>query len=284
MGRVHIITDSSARFYQKTSLEEYDITVLPLHIGFGEKSFLADVDMDTAEMVRRITNGSPAPRVSAPSVEEFREAFLAVPSSFDEICVITHSAHITDTYANAVTAHNDFIGRRRITVVDSQTASGALGLIVEKAARDARRGLSLDEVVIRLRKNIPHLYLAFYTDQLDYLHQSGLIDRTAMIMGTMSEIKPLIALEEGRLQIMGKAMSFEAANEKLLEFALEFMSIDKICGLVGGAIPPEALLLLRAAIENEFSHTYFPLLMLDPLLISLLGPRSVGIAILERED
>lgn len=284
MSRVQIITDSSARFYHKGTIDEYEIAILPNHIQIGDKTYLADIDMDSNDLISRIESGCPLPHVTGPTSEDFREAFLHFSRKTDEICVILHSAQLTDAYQNCLKAREDFIGRMKIHVIDSLTASGALGLLVEKAARDAKRGLPLEEVVARVRKNVPHLYLVFYTDQMQFVHASKLIDKTTMILATMEDMIPLISLEDGRMFLMGKGASFAEANEKLLEFALEFMSIDKICALVARAIPAEALLLLRAAIETEFSHTFFPWLTMDPLMISLLGPRSVGFAILERDE
>ena len=121
--------------------------VAPLTVHFGTKSYKDGVEIDPEEMLHRIRHSDVSPSVTGISMEDFEEIYQELAKSTDQICVLTHSAQFTDTFANALSARSGLLGRCEIAVIDSRTASAGLGYLVEEVAHAAAADHDLDEVV-----------------------------------------------------------------------------------------------------------------------------------------
>ncbi len=281
MAKVRIVTDSTATFEDPLLVHDYNITVVPLNIHFGDRVLRDGVDIDAEEMFHRLRRSPTPPRVSAPGVGAFAEVFQHLSRTTDQICVLLHSQHFTETYANALAARNAFMGRCEIAVIDSRTTSAALGYLVEAVAEAASMGASLDEVVHLARAVIPRLYSVFYVDTLDYIQQADLIGETQAILGTMLQIKPLLTIEDGLLITMEKARTHAQAIDKMIEFVAEFTDIERLCILQGTLRITDRTRMLQDRLALEFARLQSPLLLYTPLLATRIGPDGLGMAILE---
>ncbi len=281
MARVRVVTDSSATFEDPRLVSLYDITVVPLNLHFGDRVLRDGVDIDAEEMFHRLRRSPTPPSVSAPSVGAFAEVFQNLSRSTDQICVVLHSQHFTETYSNALTARNAFLGRCEIAVIDSRTTSAALGYLVEATAEAASAGASLDEVVHLARSLIPRLYSVFYVDTLEYIQQANLIGETQAILGTMLQIKPLLTIEDGLLITMEKARTHAQAIDKMIEFVAEFTDIERLCILQSTLRVTDRTRMLQDRLALEFARLQSPLLLYTSLLATRIGPDGIGMAILE---
>ena len=167
MSPVRIVTDSAAQFEDRRFVEDYDVVVAPLAVHFGGKTYQDGIDIDPEEMLHRIHHTNAVPSVSGVTVEAFEAIYHELAKSTDQICVLTHSAQFTDTYASAMTARGGLLGRCEIAVIDSRTASAGLGYLVEEVALAAAANHDLDEVIQVARGTVPRLYSVFYVSSLE---------------------------------------------------------------------------------------------------------------------
>ena len=117
-------------------------------------------------------------------------------------------------------------------MLDTQTTSVGLGLIVEAAARAASAGASQAEIVKIVRGMIPHVYSIFCLQSLNHLAHSGYLDPAQAAIGEMLGIVPFYVLDSGKLIPIQKVRSMRQLVDVLHEFVTEFDNIDHIALLV----------------------------------------------------
>ena len=284
MANVQIITDSTVNLGDDRYAKHHHITVVPLNIQLGDQIYLDVEDISGEEMFQRMRHSYPYPRVLAPSVAAFQSAYQEASRKSQQICVLTHSQHLSETYANALEARANLLGRYQIVVIDSQTTSACLGYLVQAVAEAAESGADIEEVVRIARGVIPRLYSVFYVGSLDYIQRTGLLSETQSILGTMLNIKPLLTIEDGHLITMEKARTHSQAIDKMLEFVTEFTNIEKLTILENKLRITERTRMLQDRLTLEFLRIQAPVVLYEPLLASLIGPDAIGMAVLEGDD
>lgn len=284
MGKVRIVTDSSAHFPDPAVINRYKIQVVPLTIHLGKHTFREGVDLDADTFFQLAEPDRLSARLSAPSVEDFASVYSRLNRETDQILSLHISRQITDTWDHALIASRTLLGRCEIIPVDSMTTSVGLALLVEIAAQAAEKGASLDEVVRLVRAMIPHIYSIFFVESLDYLRQNGLLSEAQSILGTMLSIKPFLTIEEGELIPMEKVRTQAQAMDKLVEFVTEFASIGRLVILQSSAYPTQQTRILQERLEAEFPRLESTVVMYGPSLAAIIGPDALGIVVLEDPD
>ena len=281
MGRVRIITDSAAQFLNDRLVRAHQIEIVPLRIHFGPRMLRDDLDIPSEEMFRQMHSADIMPTASGASIEDFAKAYNDLSKTTDQICVITHSQHLTETYTNARSARTGYLGRCDIVIVDSQTTGVGQGMLVEATAEAAWAGASLDEITRLTRHIVPRLYSVYWVDTLDYIRRAGLIGDAQAILGAMLGIKPLLTIEDGHLAAMEKARTRVKAIEKLAEFVIEFTHIERIAILQNTLRITEHTRALQDRLAIEFPDMEIPVLLYERLLSTLIGPDAMGVVVYE---
>lgn len=285
MGRIRIVTDSSAQFLNPGLVRHFDITVVPLKIRFGDQVYREGIDLDAEGFFRRVlTEGMAMPTLEAPSVAEFVEVFSRLNRETDRVLALLMAHGLSNTWANARAATESLLGRCEIVVIDSMTTSVGLGFLVETAARAAATTDSLENVVRIVRGAIPHLYAVFYVETLDYLFRANLIGEAQAILGKILGIKPFLTLEDGETVPMEKVRTRPQAVDKLIEFVTEFSSVNELVILQNTPHITEQTRMIQDRLALEFEGRDFPVMMYGPTLGTHLGPDGVGIMVYEGEE
>lgn len=278
MPPVKIVTDSSADLAPELAAT-LGVTVLPLQIQFGNKTFREGVDIHAREFFARLARTGIAPTLSAPPVGLFEETFVELMKQTDEIAVIVNSSKLSKTFANAQRAAAPLLGRAKIRVIDSQLISSGLGMVVMEAARVAAEGADVEQVVHLVRGLIPRTYIAFFADTLDYLERNGRIRKAQAILGTMLNIKPLLILEEGDIVVLEKVRTRAKAVEKLVEFIIEFTHIERM--VVLHSTTPEDVAILTEQVNLQLPGLDMQVALYGPSLGVYLGPGALGVVVYE---
>jgi DegV family protein with EDD domain len=280
-NQVHIVTDSAAHFSDPGTPAQLDITVLPLTIQFGPESFQDGFDLSIDEFFERLGSDAYHPSYHAPPVGTFRSVYSKLLRETDQILSIHMSSKLSKTISHAETAAADYLGRSDTIVVDSCTTSVGLGILVEAAARAAKNGESLDDIVKLMRGMIPHIYTEFFTHSLDCLEHSGRISKSQAILGTMLGIKPFLTIEDGYIIPIEKVRTREKAIDKLVEFVVEFTNIESISILQGiDTLKEDTKLLLERLALNCPQYDY-PVMHYGTTIGCDIGPDGLGIVVYE---
>jgi len=278
--RTRIVTDGDVTIDPQTA-ERLGIAIVPLTVRVGDEVY-QDGDGERNEaLLARMEAERTAVEIIGPTVADFRSVYARLSRTTDRIISIHSSARLSAAVRNARAAATEFLGRCDIAVVDSETTSLGLSILVERAAEMARLGRAQEEILRTIRGMILRIYVVMFTDSLDYLERSGRISPAQCILGTMLGIKPFLAIEEGEIIPMEKVRSRDKGLDKLVEFAGEFSFVEEIAILQPTSRPTNETLLLRDRLRGFFPDRDFPILVYGPLLASHVGPDGLGLIIYE---
>lgn len=281
MSRIAIVTDSNAYLSPRLT-QRLGVHVLPHTIHLQQGSF-KELEELTPRQYYRLLSESDAdslPTASAPTVEEFVNLYLRLCRRLDQILSVHISSHLSDAVENARRARQMLLGRCRIEVIDSKTASVGLGMLVQAAAVAARAGHDLDACIRLVRGMIPHVYLFFLVKQLSYLERENRISPAQSLLGSMLHIMPLLQIEDGEIVPLEKVRTSERGVDKLFTYVSEFSQLQRAT-IVQRSFDRETDMLLER-LEQAFPRQEFPVLTCNPSLAVHIGPEALGVVVLEK--
>ncbi len=208
---VAIITDSTCDLPEK-QVQALGITVLPLTVIIDGKEYLDGITMTAEEFYIRQAASKELPTTSQVTVDAFTNAFTQALAAGHEVVCITLSSKLSGTYQSAVIAKQGLTSDSdKIHLVDSQSVTLALALLVQHACRRRDEGTAAAALVAELEALIPKLRLYAMIDTLKYLQKGGRLSAASAVMGTMLGIKPIIHIEDGEVKVFHKARGAKAA-------------------------------------------------------------------------
>ena len=279
MGSVCIVTDNTAQFTQPSFVGRNSITIVPLETRLNGS--MQDGNAVKASNLPFSADDELHPELVSPSLEEFRQLFIALSLKFDQIFGIFLSSSLNDCYSHANLAAASLHGHNTISLIDSQTTSIGLGFLVQAAAEALARGLNLVEVEHLIRSLVPHIYAAFCTPSLSYLYYAGFLDQAQAIVGEMMGMLPIFSLEEGKLTPMEKVRNRRHTIDFYQEFMDEFDHLHHIALLQNASPNAQEARLLREHVQLEFPKISFTEHSINLPLATLLGPSACGLFLLE---
>ncbi len=284
MPYVQLITDGTA-LLPAERLRELNIISLPIVAQVGTQQYMYDQKTFEHYALLDAIRGTRAPvEIVGPSADDFRAVFQRTLYRTNQMLVILSSGHLSPVARNARLAARDFMGRCDIHILDSQTISVGLGLLVERAGELLQQGnLPLAEVVRQVRGMISRIYAVMITHTTDYLYRSGKLSAMQAILGAMLNIHPFVVIEDGEIIPQEKSRSAEKAVDRLVEFASEFSRVQTMTIFQSGpeSKPVEEALNLRSQLELAMPGREFPIITYDPILAARLGPDALGLIVFE---
>jgi DegV family protein with EDD domain len=280
VSKVRIVTDS-ASIIKPAVAEQLGVTVLPLTVRIGDDNYQDGQDLDHEELLLRMARDRIHPEIVGPTADDFRQTYSQLTRHSNQIISLHSSASLSSVHYEAQTAAQEFLGRCDILVMDSETLSLGLSILVKEAAKLANEGVSLNEITRQIRGTLRRIYIVLITDTLDYLEHNHLINPTQAILGAMLGIKPFLAIEEGKIIPMEKVRSRERAIDKLAEFANEFSEVEQVAILQSTPYPTSETKMLQERLDVVMPEREFPILLYGPLLAAQIGPDGMGLVVYE---
>lgn len=218
---IKIVTDTTV-WLPREFFEEHDIVNVPQYVVFGEESLRDYVDVSPTEFYRRQAIAKELPKTSAPTVGDFAVVYRDILTRHPGATILSihPSSAISGTVRSAQPAAADF-SDADIRIFDTRSVSVGLGLMVHEAARMVQDGATADAILKRLEVMRDKTQLFFLVDTLDYLAKGGRIGRAAHLIGTLLDIKPLLALKDGVVGDYAKYRTHKRALAALVEMVIE---------------------------------------------------------------
>ena len=214
---VRIVTDSSCDLPGEITAQ-HGITVVPLTIRFGEQDFIDHVDLSTAEFWARCAASEELPATAAPSIGQFEQAYRSLAGEgATGIVVVSLSSELSATMQSAKLAAEAVSGSIRVEVVDSQSVSLGLGMMVLAAAEAAAGGASVEEISALVRSLVGRTHVWATLDTLDNLKKGGRIGGAKAFLASALAIKPIIECRDGVVREGGK----QRTRAKALAFLVD---------------------------------------------------------------
>jgi DegV family protein with EDD domain len=215
--KVKIVTDSTA-YIDPDVLKRLDITVVSLYINFPDETF-KETEVDHEYFYEKIAREGIIPTSSQPSGGEFHKAFSNILENDYDIVGIFISSELSGTFASAVVARQMIAtedDQERIELIDSRTTCMALGLAVIAAAQAARDGKDINDVRAAAWSVLNRVRFYFVLATLEYLQKGGRIGGAAALLGSILQIKPVLHLKDGKVEVFERARGSKASVERVL--------------------------------------------------------------------
>ena len=213
---IRIITDSGADIPQGTgAMSREDLTILPMHIYFGEKEFMDGVDLTHRQFYELLIESEELPKTSQIPPYEFEQVYEQAVTAGEQVIVITISSKLSGTYQSACVAAEDYEGK--VYVVDSLNATLGERCLVDYALRLKDQGKEAEEIVAKLEQARGRIRLLALLDTLEYLKKGGRISKSVAMVGGMLSIKPVVSVVDGEVVMVGKARGSRNGNNLLVQ-------------------------------------------------------------------
>lgn len=275
--RIALITDSTADIPPELA-EQYGIMVLPLYVVWGGKTLRDGLDITKAAFYERIVRDTEPPKTSQPTPIDFERLIRAC--GCEEALIITISGELSGTLNSAVQAAQ--MVDVPVRVEDSRSVSMGLGWQVLAAARARQAGGDVDAMVAAARAVRGSMRAIFTVDTLEYLHRGGRIGGAAKFLGTVLQLKPVLAMDSGtgRIEAVERARTRRKALKRIVELTLDGIDCTRPVrvAIMHTAAPDDAHALLEdvltrcAPVEHLASE-------LTPVLGAHGGPGLAGMCV-----
>jgi hypothetical protein len=215
---IALVTDSACDLPREL-LDRYQVHVVPLRLNFGDNPFLDKVTITPDQFYRMLDERPEFPRTAQPSPKDFEDSYARLAGPYDSIIALHLAGKLSGTFSTSQAAARRVSERtgKRITVVDSRTLSGCLGLLVLRAARLVEAGRTHDEVAAAAAEMAPRARILVGVRTLKYLVRGGRVGPMAGVAARALNLKPIVTLaESGEAKIFGPAFSRRGLLRKIL--------------------------------------------------------------------
>lgn len=278
MAKICIVTDSAADLPARER-RQLGIVVVPQNIYLGAEHYRDGIDMDSGQFYARLQQGA-WPRIVAPSAEVFEKLYRRLSEHYDAILSLHVSSLLSDTFLMASRARAALPPSTcRVETIDSLSVSMALGFIVLEAARSARAGFGVEEVIDRIHWMIRHCHLLAFCEDLNFLKRSNLFPNSQIQL--MARTKPLLVLNEGAFLAYERPRTRLRALDGLYSFIEDFPEMRAISVLY--STTPEDVEGLLERIDLIYPARKVTVTRYGPLVGTLIGPGGMAVAVYEED-
>jgi DegV family protein with EDD domain len=276
---IKIVTDSTADL-PATLIKELDVAIVPEYLRFGAQVYRDHVDINEDEFYQRLLNGPVHPKTTQPTPQDFANVYHTLSREADGIISIHLSSKLSGTYNSAVQGKNMMSTACNIELIDSQTVSIALGLVVIQASKMAKSGMGLKQIVDELGQIIANVHILILFDTLKYLAKGGRIGKAKALLGSLLNVKPLLTVRDGELVPSGQVRTRSKGTDLLLDFVKNAREIQDLAVLYS-TTPDEAKVLVER-VSSIFPKDRIILARLGPALGVHGGPGILAIALRQK--
>ena len=277
---VRIVVDSTFDFPQEL-IDKHNIEVVPLKVIFGDKEYVAGVDITTEQFYRHLEGIEELPTTAQVNPNEFTDVFERILAEGDEIVGVFVGSKLSGTYQSAFIALNH-IDSDQISIVDTETVSIPALSIGLRAAEMADAGKTRTKIVSELEAMKRHSKLYFVIDTLKYLKKGGRIKASAAMVGEVLNVKPILTISDGLVDTISKARGLKKAFHeigKLISDSGQTLNGKRV--ILGHTNAPDNLERAKAWVEKNYSTKEIIICQIGSVVGTHAGPGAVAISFVE---
>ncbi|MGM9568104.1 MAG: DegV family protein [Clostridia bacterium] len=276
---IRIIVDSTCDM-PKSVVEKYGIEILPLHVLVEDEEYLDGVTITTHEVYDRMRQGV-MPKTSQVSIADTHNRLSALAAGGDDLLYLGFSAKMSGT-CGLVAQIMDDLGKkfpeRSFCALDAKGGSFATGLIAMEAAKEAVRGTSFEALTERCRFLIRHVEHVFVISDLTWMIRGGRISRTLGYTANLLNIKPLLDVDDGEMEVIQKVRGRWKSLERVADIVAQRARNCPVQTIgITHADDPEAAEEMRAMLKSRLPDCRYLIEEIGAVLGVHLGIGGVGV-------
>jgi DegV family protein with EDD domain len=274
---IHLVTDSTA-YLPPEIKSKYNVHTVSLKVIVDGQAYDEDGGITKEAFFKLLASVDTAPTTSQPSVGEFTELYEQLTrDADDEVVSVYISEGLSGTVPNARAAAQQ-VAPGRISVVDSRTSAIGLVILVIAAGEAIAAGKNRAEVVAILERMIQDSEAIFMVENLAYLHKGGRINTASRLLGTLLNIKPILYMQDGKIQPLDKTRTSKKAKSRVLDEIEQRVGHGPVRVAVAHIQVPEAAEEMAAAVRERLDCVSLHVSEVGPVIGSHVGPGFLGVA------
>lgn len=281
----HIITDSASDIPQETAAR-WGVTVMPIHLRFGEEEYLDGVTLSPHQFFEKLVESDEIPRTSQITPYEFGQEFQKAAEAGEGVLCITMSSGVSGTYQSACAAAAPY--GDQVIVIDSGQFCISLYVLVEYACRCRDAGKTLEETAALIMKAKKRVHVISIFATLEYLKLGGRISAAAAIAGNILSIKPVITITDGVVDVIGRARGFKKAHKMFADFIGRVGDIDRSMpscfGYTGFSEDALVKYVNEYAVNFKEALRVLPIVPVGATVGTYAGPDAVALAFFDNSS
>ena len=279
MSKIAVVTDSTA-YIPDDLVKKHNITVVPQVLIWDDQTYRDGIDIQSAEFFARLSTSKTMATTSQVSIADMQTAFQGLVDQGYDVIGIFISSKLSGTLQSAAQAKEMMNSAgEKVSIVDSTTTAMAMGFQALNIARAAEDGADLKDCLAIAEQAKTNTGVFFAVDTLEFLHRGGRIGGAQRFLGTMLNMKPILAVQDGRVDGIERIRTRTKAHNRVLELIQERTngkSNIRIATLHANAAEQAKALLEKAKQELNPVETVFT--EASPVIANHAGPGMVGLA------
>lgn len=273
---LRIVTDGAADMPASWEAD-YDIKILPLRVNFGEETHIQGPGFTHDDFYRMVKEKRVIPKTSLPSPGQVAEFYRSIAQPGDTILSLHISSKLSGTFATVQAAAQELAGDFQIHVFDTGAGSAAQGFMAREARLLDRAGASVEAIVRRLEGIRARLTVIFTLDTLEFAYLNGRINALQNLVTAVLQVKPIIILRDGLLEMGDKVRTRQRALDKILDTARGRIGNRLVNIAVVHAADPEMAHDMVERVRKMFQIREALVTNLAIPVAANLGPGTIGI-------
>lgn len=271
------ITMDSAGDIPDDWIDQYDVKIIPINIHFGERTFYQGVDLTNDDFYKLVETSGTIPKTSQPSPHQFMDFYRSLANPGDSIISIHVTSKLSGTFASAEIAARELQDEFKIYPVDSGGGSALLGFMCKEARKLYREGGSIQKILKRLSDIRERTEIILTLDTLDYARMSGRVKAMQAALASMLNVKPIVVLTDGILDVTEKVRTRSRSIERVVEKMQNRFGDELVNVAVVHAQDIKIGQRLMSRVKEKFNINELVFSELSIGLAANLGPGTVGI-------
>ncbi|MFZ0548286.1 MAG: DegV family protein [Candidatus Promineifilaceae bacterium] len=274
---IRVVTDSTCDIPPETA-EQYGIVIIPAYINIGDESYLDGVELSRTQFYEQLPSYQTPPTTAAPATGAFAEAYKKLAEAGVTEIISIHVATSLSGVLNAARLGAEMVKERiSVTMFDSMQISMGLGLLAMAAAKAAAEGKSTAEIIEILEERRGRTHVFAQLDTLTYLRRSGRVNWAEFGIGTLLQIKPLVHVYNGEVEMRDKIRTSKRALAQMLQYVAALGTLESIALLHTHAT--DKLEMFRQQTQHLYpSGEELLAVEVTPAIGAHVGPGGLGIA------
>ena len=216
--KIALVTDSTCDISQEL-IDRYQINMLPININFGENHYLDKVTIQPEQFYSMLEENVDYPKSAQVNEKAFTNLYSHLASHYDSIIAIHLSDKLSGTFGSSLKAAKAISQEfnKPVSVINSKNLSGALGLLLLRAAEAIEAGHTHEKVVEMTEEWVKKVKILVSVKDIKYLIRGGRLSATKGFIARMLNINPIVSIDEsGKATVFDKSFNQKANMEKVM--------------------------------------------------------------------
>lgn len=256
---------------------EYDIEVIPINIQFENKTYQQGIDLSNDDFYHLADSSGVIPKTSQPTPQQFVDFYSRIAQASDTILSLHVTSKLSGTFNSAVLAARQLKNKLNVIPYDTGSGSAAVGFMCKEIRQLDRAGATLQALLARLDVIRQNVNIVLTLDTLEYARRSGRVKALQAALAAIVNIKPVIILKDGALDMREKVRTRQRAINRVLEIIHQRVDDRLVNIAVVHSQSLEAAKELMKKVHETFHVNEAILSDLSIGVAANLGPGTIGI-------